>query len=148
MVAKYIILGDFNAGCLNNPSKHLLEILRIYLLHQLINSPTRITETTSSCLDLIITQSPQIVKYTDILPSFCSDHSVPGAVLQQPKHHSHRFKRTVYNYEKLDKNQFCNHSQGQNWEDVLQARSIDESARMFTNVFMDSAQEYIRVKTV
>ena len=106
-MTKYILLGDFNTDLFDNPSKHLLDILNMYHLHQLINSPTRITETTSSCLDLIITQSPRIVKYTDVLPSFCSDHSVPCAVLQQPKHHSHRFKRTIYNYEKLDKNKFC-----------------------------------------
>ena len=56
-------------------------------------------------------------------------------------------KRT-FSSEKLDKNKLRNHFQDQNWEDVLEARSIDESTRMFTNVFMDSAQEYIRVKTV
>ena len=147
-MTKYIILGDFNTDFFDNPSKHLLNILNMYQLHQLINSPTRITETTSSCLDLIITQSPRIVKYTDILPSFCSDHSVPCAVLQQPKHHSHRFKRTIYNYEKLDKNKFCSLLQGQNWEDIFETRSSDESACMFTQVFMDSAQECMPVKTV
>ena len=55
--------------------------------------------------------------------------------------------RTIYNYEKLDKNKFCSLLQRQNWEDILETRSIDESARMF-NVFMDSAQECIPVKTV
>ena len=58
-MTEYIILGDFNVGCLNNPSKHLPEILHMYQLHQLINSPIRITETTSSCLDLIVTRSPE-----------------------------------------------------------------------------------------
>ena len=74
--------------------------------------------------------------------------SVPCAVLQQPKHHSHRFKRTIYNYEKLDKNNFCSLLQRQNWEDILETRSNDQSARMFTKVFMDSAQECMPVKTV
>ena len=77
---KCIILGDFNPDFLDNPSKHLLDILNIFQLHQSINSPTRITETTSSCLDLIITQSPRIIKSIDILPALSSDHSVPCAV--------------------------------------------------------------------
>ena len=97
---KYTILDDFNTDFLDNPSKHLLDILNIFQLHQSINSPTRITETTSSCLDLIITQSPRIMKNIDILPAFCSDHNVPYAVLQQHRHQSHRFKRTIYNYKK------------------------------------------------
>ena len=56
--------------------------------------------------------------------------------------------RTIYNYEKIEKNKFCSLLQGQNWEDILETRSIDESARMFTKIFMDSAQERMPVKTV
>ena len=32
---KYIILDDFNTDFLDNPSKHLLDILNIFQLHQL-----------------------------------------------------------------------------------------------------------------
>ena len=83
-----------------------MDILNMFQLHQLINSPPRITETTSSCLDLIITQNPRIIKSIDILQAFCSHHRVPRAVLHQHKHQSHRFKRTIYDYEELDEYKF------------------------------------------
>ena len=82
------------------------------------------------------------------MPEFCSDHGVPCAVLQQHRHQSHRFKRTVYDYEKLHENKFCDLLQRQNWEAIFKERSIDESAHLFTKIFMNSAQECVPVKTV
>ena len=58
---KFVILGDFNTDFLNRPSQYLLDMLTLYQLKQLLNIHTRTTETTSSCLDLVITQSPQII---------------------------------------------------------------------------------------
>ena len=76
------------------------------------------------------------------------NHSVPCAVLQQHKHQIHRFKRTIYNYEKLDENKFYYLLQRQNWEDIFEERSINESAHLFTKIFVNSAQECMPVKTV
>ena len=56
--------------------------------------------------------------------------------------------RTIYNYEKLDENKFCDLLQRQNWEDIFEERSTDESAHLFTKIFMNSAQECMPVKTV
>ena len=53
----FVVLGDFNTDFLHNPSQHLLNILTRYNLEQLVTFPTRITENSSTCLDLIITQS-------------------------------------------------------------------------------------------
>ena len=63
-MTKVIILGDFNTDFLHRPSQHLLDMLTLYQLKQLINMHTKTTETTSFCLALIITQSPQIIKKT------------------------------------------------------------------------------------
>lgn len=76
---QFIILGDFNVDYLNNPSHHLTDIMNLYQLHQLIDKPTRITDTTETCLDLILTQSPNIIVSSDVMPPVCSDHSVPCA---------------------------------------------------------------------
>ena len=81
-VVKVIILGDFNTDFLNNPSQHLMDILNVHQLFQLANSATRITESTSSCLDLIMMQSPHIVSRTEVLPAIYSDHSVPCAYIR------------------------------------------------------------------
>ena len=102
---KFIISGDFNMDFLNRPSQHLLDMLTLYQLKQLINIRTRTTETTSSCLDFIITQSSQIKKKlekVDALPAICNDHNVPCAFLQNNISQNVSFKRTIYNYNKLN----------------------------------------------
>ena len=97
---KYFILGDFNTDFLSNPSHHLRQILNLYNLHQVTNGPTRITATTSSCLDLILTQSLSVIKSVEILPEICSDHCVPVAVLKHPFHVNSSYKRVIYDYKK------------------------------------------------
>ena len=67
---KFIILGDFNTNYLHNPSQHLLDIANHYQLHQTVKQATRITDKTSTCLDLIFTQNPNIIKSTEVLPPF------------------------------------------------------------------------------
>ena len=46
---KCIAFGDFNSD-FNFPSKHLVDILHMFQLHQLSNSDTRITPTSSTCV--------------------------------------------------------------------------------------------------
>jgi len=77
---KFIAFGDFNSD-FNFPSKHLVNILLMFQLHQLTNSDTRITPTSSTCIDLIITQTPEVIKSIKLLPEICSDHSVPCATV-------------------------------------------------------------------
>ena len=60
---EYYLLGDFNCD-LASPTpdantRHLLEISDLYGLKQLINEPTRITESSFTLIDLIYTN------YTD-----------------------------------------------------------------------------------
>ena len=77
---KFIAFGDFNSD-FNFPSKHLVDILHMFQFHQLTNSDTRITPTNSTCIDLIISQTPQVIKSIEVLPEICSDHCVPCATV-------------------------------------------------------------------
>ena len=56
-----IITGDLNCNLLeqnkNLPTSKLLDLIDVYQLQQQIQSPTRITNTTSSLLDVILTYS-------------------------------------------------------------------------------------------
>ena len=59
---KFYLLGDLNANMLdnsNNTTKHLNAIMELYQLTQIINSPTRVTMTSSSLLDVCITPMPE-----------------------------------------------------------------------------------------
>jgi len=145
---KFMFLGDINTDWLNLPSKHYLDILQVFQLHQLVTAPTRITSTSSTCVDHIVVQSRQLIKLVDVSPPFCSDHSVPFAVIHSHQSTRHSFKRQIFNYNKLDKEKFYNMLNNVNWENIFTENSIDDSANLFSDTLMNIAKECMPVKTV
>ena len=77
---EYFLLGDLNIDCLstnNSPNRDkITEIFDIYGLEQMINEPTRITDKSSTLIDLCITNSPTNVVNSGVLHLSISDHSV------------------------------------------------------------------------
>ena len=64
----FIILGDFNCDLKKNTSQHLLNLIHYNSLFQLVNEPTHITDTTATCIDLILTSNEDIIKEVTVLP--------------------------------------------------------------------------------
>lgn len=145
---KFVILGDFNTDWTVSPSKHLIDILNLYHLHQLITQPTRITANSSTCIDFIITQSPEIVKSVDVSAPFCSDHSVPFVVLDCKSMKKFRFVRTIYNYDKLDTDKFTDLLKAEQWQTIFNEYEIDDSCKLFTKTFFEIAKLCMPVKQV
>ena len=77
---EYFLLGDLNIDCLstnNSPNRDkITEIFDIYGLEQMINEPTRITDKSSTLIDLCITNSPANVVNSGVLHLSISDHSL------------------------------------------------------------------------
>ena len=145
---KFIILGDFNTDILNNPSPHLLDVIQLNGLELLVTSPTRITETSSSCIDLVLVPSKQFISHIDVLPPICSDHSVPLVKLKGHIHQDTIFKRTIYNYSKLDKDNFLLDITNIDWNSIVSLPSIDTAAETFSETLLKSATNHMPVKEV
>ena len=144
---KYVVLGDLNTD-FNLPSKHLADIMNMYKLHQLVNSDTRITATSSTRIDLILTQSPQIVQHVEVLPEICSDHCVPCATIRLTHNSSNTYKRTLYKYEQLDHEEFNRQLTQVNWLSIVDSNPIDYCVEEFSNTFFGIACKCMPVKTV
>ena len=72
------ILGDLNCDLLpivsDCATKKLKSLLETYQLSQLIDEPTRITKTSSTLIDHLITNNPQKVISYGVIHSGMSDH--------------------------------------------------------------------------
>ena len=72
-----VLLGDFNAKssnwCKNDitttEGKAIENISSQFGLHQMINEPTHILESSSSCIDLIFTSQPNLITESGVHPS-------------------------------------------------------------------------------
>ena len=145
---KVLILGDFNADCSVQPPPHLQNILVTNNLVQLVDKPTRVTEETSTIIDLILTPSPHLICKSDVLAPVCSDHSVPYIILNNHPKPNVRYRRTIYNYSKLDKPKLESELSNIDWNYHLNQESIDDSAEAFSNIVMSVARVCMPVKEV
>jgi hypothetical protein len=145
---KYIILGDFNSDWHNAPSHHLTNIINRFQMKQFINEPTRVTDATSTCLDLVLSPCHHFVTQANVLPEICSDHRVPCVKIKnaKPKHKSN--KRTIYNYSKLDQTKFDALLSRTDWDNILLHESINCSAYNFTRTLFDLAKTCMPTKQI
>ena len=76
-----VILGDFNAQskscCLDDITTHegskIDSLTTTHGLHQLIFQPTDLLPTSSTCIDLIFTDQPNLVVNSSAHPSLCKN---------------------------------------------------------------------------
>lgn len=85
-----IITGDLNLNRLK-PDKREGKILRdledVHELSCLINKPTRITNTSRTLIDVILTNKPEIFKESDVYDPGLSDHRMVYAVTRENATH-------------------------------------------------------------
>ena len=72
-------MGDLNCNLLSevvsNNSSHLLNIIDIYGLTQLVTEPTRVTQYSSTLIDLCLTNSPDKISQSGVIDIGIIDHS-------------------------------------------------------------------------
>jgi hypothetical protein len=77
---EYYLLGDLNVDFMSTSEssnrQKVEEILDIYEIEQLINKPTRITATSSTLIDLCLTNMPTNTFKSGVLHLSISDHSL------------------------------------------------------------------------
>ena len=72
------VIGDLNCNLLNDnyEAKALLEFCSTFNLTQLINSPTRIIESSQSLIDVIMATNNELVGSSGVLTSSISHHNL------------------------------------------------------------------------
>lgn len=99
-----LILGDLNCNILKpGPEcKALKDFIAEFNLTNIINSPTRVTNTSTTLIDVILLSAPSLVESSGVINTTISDHFTVYAVLRlklpktQP---NYRTTRSYKNYE-------------------------------------------------
>lgn len=78
MCNELVCVGDFNLNLLNFDSiaDNFVKTLETYDLRQIINSPTRVTNTSATLLDLVIVSNSVVVESSGVYDLHISDHSL------------------------------------------------------------------------
>lgn len=113
-----IVTGDFNIN-VQHTSNKLSRLISSYNGHQLINSPTHFTETTSSTIDIIFVKSAD-----NVIKGFVSDPFIPNltrfhcpvvCVLKCNKSKPSNYKRRIWLYDQGNYDEFRNQLSSKDW---------------------------------
>ena len=101
------ILGDFNDNYLDK-SNHISKICKTLNLWQVIDKPTRITEHSSTLLDLIITNDINMIVQSEVTPSPIADHEMVSILINIRKPEKKLEVRTYRCRKNYSPSIFCN----------------------------------------
>ena len=147
---EFYVLGDLNCSWLKEykyETKRLKAFCDLYQLTQLIKEPTRITETSSSLLDVIITSHPERIVHSGVRHIGVSDHSLIYAIKksnvtspQKPKIIKTR------NFRNFDNNDFLWDLSGQPWSNLQYCHNIEQMWSLWKSMFITIVDKHAPIK--
>ena len=104
-----IITGDLNCDFLRPesiPSKHLKEIVSTYSLKQHIEEVTRVTETSFTLIDIVVTRQSMKPKKAGVLHCTLSGHSLLYVILYCKFSPAKAITKKIRSYKNFNKESF------------------------------------------
>ena len=139
----FVLTGDFNCRSaqwwpLDNElpeGRALDELIESNNLYQLIDEPTNIRGESMTCIDLIITDQPNIFLEYGVHPSLDKhcEHQIVFGELNISLPSPPPYKRTVWDYSKANIPTIRNCLKETNWLSVFQGLNVDQMVEVFTN---------------
>ena len=143
------VLGDLNADANTPQGIKLQQFCTSNLVSMHINEPTRITDTSSSCLDQILSNKPCFVLETEVLPPILNcDHCVVSAKLSFKYKQELSYERFIWEYAKADFDLFRNSLANFNWDTCFLSDDVNTCCKAWTDSFLEVARRCIPSKTI
>ena len=149
-IQNIIMMGDFNADEQTYSGNHLDFFIAVNHLTSHINEPTRITSSTQTKLDKILTNIPQYVKSTEVLtPLLYNDHSTVAMSLLFRLSRTGTFKRTMWDYTRADLDGLKTYMANFDWLEVFNDDDdIDTATANWSSKVLEIANSFIPNKVV
>lgn len=127
----YVLFGgDFNVDFLNVTSYNfslLSNFLHKYGLNQIITEPTRLTETSQSLIDIIISSCPEIFTNVEVLEmDGISDHCIVSCNIKLVKPAQQTLYKTYRDFSKFEHDLFLHDLQGIYWDYIYELEEVDD----------------------
>ena len=153
-----LLLGDYNARNTNwwhhdittTEGVQLETTTTIYGLQQLIDEPTHIRKNSSSCIDLIFANQPNLIVNKGTHPSLHENcqHQITFAKATLRVEYPPPYKRHVWNYAKANVNGINKAISQFNWQGSFTSLPINEQVNLFNSTLMNIFSNFIPNKTV
>ena len=149
-----IIVGDTNCDYFDksaNDTSHLLKIINTFNLKQIISDYTRVTATTKTCIDHLITSRPVCVLDSGVLPCGISDHDAVFMVknMRAPKLKLPPQSLSVRNYKKFYAQDFRNDIENLPFDQIKNvSQDANEIWLIWKSFFIDTLNKHAPVTKI
>ena len=151
-VKDLIIMGDFNADVIAlKPCKYtrkLMQTTRLHGLSQLVKEPTRVTEFTSTAIDLVFVNNTHRIVSHGVQEFGASDHSVTFAVKKAGVCKAHVEIRDVRSFKHYNKEHFQRDIASVPWSVIESFDDINDAVVAWNNLFVDVANQHAPLKRI
>ena len=144
------LLGDLNCRLENSDdpgAKALVNFCRSYNLSILINTPTRVTETSKSILDVILASDTRQVQTATVMESSISDHELIYVTLRLKKTRSKPIYITTRSFKHYCPIDFNNDVSLAPWSIVDVFDDVEDKIYAFDSLFTEILDRHAPVKT-
>ena len=153
-----VAVGDFNAksqtwfknGKTSYEGSKLDTLTCSYGLYQLINEPTHLLDSSSSCIDLIFTSQSNLVIDSGVQPSlhpYCH-HQLVFAKFDLSISYPPPYERTVWYYNRANPDLTRREIDPFDWDKALRFNDVDKQVTIFSDTFQNMMQNFIPNETV
>ena len=147
-----ILLGDFNVNMLNSDSLEVRAlnnfIIDPFELTQLVKSPTRITEKSSTLIDLMFVSNVENVLFSGSCDApGISDHHFTYLAYNVKKE---KFKPKIVKsrmFKNFDFEGFQRHAENINWESIIMVGDVNTKVTILENLINEALDPFAPVKT-
>ena len=148
-IKNIIILGDLNADSNTINGRHLRDVCinHNFICH--IDEPTRITPTSQTCLDQIISNIPNLVTSCSVTPPISNnDHCTVSAQINFKIPKEQCYKRHIWQYKQGDYTGFRRALTEAEWDKCFTTDDIDLACMKWSDLFLNIAEKHIPKKYV
>ena len=153
-----VALGDFNAksqtSFRNDKTSYegsKLDILTCsHGLRQLINEPTHLLDSSSSCTDLIFTSQPNFVMDSGVQPSLRPNchHQLAFDKFNLSIYYPPPYERTVWYYNRANADLIWRAIDLFDWDKALCFNDVDKQVAIFSDTLMNIMQNFVPNETI
>ena len=151
---EYYLMGDINCDMIatryDNNTQKLKSIADVYGLQQLITEPTRIPQTSATCIDLIYTNCADKIVCSGVRHISISDHSMVFAYRKLSINGTSRGHNVISykNFRKFNKENFRNDIASQNWDQIYNSTDPNEMWSQWKCLFLPIANKHAPLRTM
>ena len=146
-----ILLGDLNCNLLGNcpDSQALLDLCSTLNLFQLVEKPTRVTETSQTLIDVILTTNKLFIDTCNVMSSTISDHCLVYLTLKLKAQRTRASYITTRSYKNFDPDKFIEDLSHVPFHMVTFFEDPDDQVDTFLNsLFLNVLNEHAPIKRV